>query len=250
MNVLLVSCLFLLMLFGSEALYRFTKIPSEWTRKFQHIFSGLVGACLPWMFSSPWEVAALGAVMTAVLFILRKSRFLTSLHDVKRQTHGEFYFLLSVVILAFLSWNGPRVFYFIPLLTLTFSDSLAAIVGTSYKKHIYSIQGHIKSLEGSATFLISTILTVLLPLLFLSELSPFLAILTALNIALIVTGVEAVGRNGLDNLLIPLSTYLLLVHLTTAPLALLSLEFAGLFGLAALLIHRLFFRSLDSSGEE
>jgi dolichol kinase len=212
--VLLMSFSFLTILFLAEVLYRFTKIPPEWTRKLQHVLSGCLAACFPWIFSSSKEVIALGVIMTLALFALRKSRFLTSLHDVKRETLGEFYFLLSAVILSILAWNKPPVFYFIPILTLTFSDSLAAIVGTAYKKHLYSIKGHIKSFEGSAAFFISTLFTVSLPLLFLSDVQPLPSILIALQVALITTCVEAVGRKGIDNLFIPLATFYLLAHLS------------------------------------
>jgi len=235
----LVSVFFLLILFAAECIYRLTKVPPEWTRKFQHVVSGLLAACFPWIFSTPIEVAALGAIMTLVMLVLRKSRFLTSLHDVKRESLGEIYFVLSVVILSFLAWDKPPVYYLIPILTLTISDTLAAIVGTAYKKRLYSITGHIKSLEGSAAFLISTLLTTSLPLLFLAGMPLLLSVLIAFNTAVLVTGVEAVCRKGSDNLFIPLSTFYLLVYLTSASVSLLTLELAGLLGLASFLTARL-----------
>jgi len=224
--ILVIGFIYLLIMFGAEELYRFTKVPPEWTRKLQHVLSGVLAAFFPWIFSSPKEVVILGLIMTVVLFGLRKSKFLTSLHEVKRKTFGEFYFLLSAVVLSILSWDNPG-FYFIPMLTLTFSDTLAAIVGSAYKRVTYTIKGHVKSLEGSAAFFISTFLTVHFSLLFLSDIGALPSMLIALNIALLVTLVEGVCRNGRDNILIPLSTYYLLRHLSNASLTLLTQELAA-----------------------
>jgi dolichol kinase len=238
--ILLVGFAYLLILLGAEGFYRFTKVPPEWTRKLQHVLSGTLAACFPWIFSSPKEVVALGIIMAAVLLVFRKSRFLTSMHEVKRKTFGEFYFLLAAVLLSILSWRTPS-FYFISMLTLTVSDTVAAIVGTTYQRVIYSIRGHTKSLEGSVVFLISTFLTVHLPLLFLSNVSPLRSILTALNIAILVTIVEALCRNGRDNVLIPLSTYCLLRHLTGASQTLLVQELGGCLGTGLIALSGFYF---------
>jgi phytol kinase len=220
--ILGIGLVYLVIMFGAEGLYRYTKIPPEWTRKLQHVLSGLLAACFPWIFSTPGEVVVLGAIMTAVLLVLRKSKFLSSMHGVKRKSFGEFYFLLSGVVLSILSWDRPE-FYFISMLTLTISDTLAAIVGTAYKRVTYSIKGHVKSLEGSAAFFVSTLFTVYLPLQFVSDLAPLIAV----NIALIVTLIEAVCKNGRDNILIPLSTFYLLSHCAGASVTLLVQELAG-----------------------
>jgi dolichol kinase/L-amino acid N-acyltransferase YncA len=225
--VLLLSASFLLIFLAAEGLYRWAHIAPEWTRKFQHLLSGLLSASFPWILSSPKEIVFLGALMAAALFTLKKSKFLTSLHDVKRETLGEFYFVLSTLILFLLSRDLPPVFYFIPMLILTFSDSLAAIVGTTYKKFTYSIQGHVKSLEGSTAFFISTFLIAHLSLLFLSPLEPLSSVLISLQIAILLTLVEAVSHKGLDNLLIPLVSFALLRHLSPAPIPLMILELIG-----------------------
>lgn len=238
--ILLIGFAYLLIMLGAEGLYRFTKVPPEWTRKLQHVLSGVLAACFPWIFSSSKEVVALGVIMAVVLLIFRKSRFLTSMHEVKRKTFGEFYFLLAAVVLSVLSWDNPS-FYFISMLTLTFSDTVAAMVGTTYKRVTYSIRGHIKSLEGSVAFFVSTFLTVHLPLLFLMDISPLPSILIALNIAFLVTIVEAVCRNGRDNILIPLSTYCLLSHLIGASQILLLQELGGCLGTGMFFLLGLYF---------
>jgi len=221
--ILFITSIYLAILLGAEALYRHTRIPTEWTRKLQHLLSGGLAACFPWIFASPKQVALLGAMMGVALLFFRKSRFLSSLHEVKRKTFGEFYFLLSAVLLSLFSWENPA-FYFISMLTLTCSDTVAAIVGSSYQRITYAIRGHVKSVEGSAAFFISTFLTVHLPLLFLAGTPALPSVLIALATALLVTLIEALCRNGRDNILIPLSTWLLLLHFHGAPVTKLLAE--------------------------
>jgi phytol kinase len=211
MIVCFIALIFVFIFALTEILYRTTSIAPEWTRKLQHISVGLLASCFPWIFSSPREVLFLGLIMAALL--LPSKKLLTSMHSVQRHSLGELYFTLSTVILAFLTHGLSPLFYFIPMLTLTCSDSLAALIGSTYQRATYSIQGHVKSLEGSTVFFVSTFLTVHLPLLFLSTVNHLQSVVIAVVIAFVTTLTEALSRKGIDNLLIPLMTFLLLVHL-------------------------------------
>ncbi len=217
-------------------------------RKIQHLLCGFLTACFPWIFSSPKEVAELGVALALILLICKKARLLSSLHEVSRKTSGEFYFILATTMLAFLSWNQPIAFYLIPILILTLSDALAALIGTAYKKAIYSIRGHSKSFEGSTVFFICTFLTVHLPLLFLSDFEPIQSVLIAIHIAIVTTFVEAVSGNGIDNLFVPLISFGLLLHLSQISTGLIAGELLSmvLFALGFLLRCLIFRRSLFS----
>jgi dolichol kinase len=236
--LLLVSFSFLLIMLSIEVLYRFSNSSTEWTRKLQHLLSGLLITSFPWIFSSSTEVITLAAVMVIVLVIFRKLKFLTSLHDVERKSYGEFYLLITAVILTILAQHRYLEYYFISILTLTISDLLAALVGTTYKKMTYTVKGHTKSWEGSITCFISTFLIVHLSLSFLSDIDHLRSVIIALQIALIVSIVEAVSRKGIDNLLIPLTTFFLLLHLSNSSTFLIINETIVLFvaGIAFLLV--------------
>ena len=103
--------------------------------------------------------------------------------------------------------------YFIAVLVLTVADSLAAVLGSTYKKKIYTVETHSKSLEGSAVFFLATFLIVHIPLLLMMDMDRLSTIMIALQVALVVTCLEAICLNGFDNVLIPIGTYYLLLKL-------------------------------------
>lgn len=222
---------FLGIMFLAEAMYRCLDVPAEWARKFQHFFSGLLIAAFPWILSSTTEVVVLGTVMGAVLITMRYTNCLHSLHDVKRVSHGEFYFLISAILLYWVAGAEHKALYFISILTLTVSDALAAVIGTTYKKVTFGETGRRKSLEGSVAFFVATFLIVHLPLLLMTDIGNLQTVLLAVQVALIVTAIEAISFKGIDNVLIPLSTFYLLLNFTGYPPQQLAWELACQFAI-------------------
>ena len=150
------------------------------------------------------------------MFIIRftdhfKKQLGDGLYGISRQSLGEIYFTVSV-ILCFYWADGKTLLYFIPILILTFSDLAAALIGTFYAKCPYKIVGGQKSLEGSITFFWVTFTFLLISIMLLSDLEKeaykFLGIIFLLTS--VVTIVEAVSWKGLDNLFIPLSLLIMM----------------------------------------
>jgi hypothetical protein len=114
--------------------------------------------------------------------------------------------------------HDRQVFYLISVLTLTISDSLAALAGTQYGVITYEVEEGRKSLEGSLVFFFITFLCVHLPLLLLTDFGRLESVLIALVIAILVTGFEAISLKGSDNIFVPLGTFFILVKMTRYPL--------------------------------
>jgi phytol kinase len=93
------------------------------------------------------------------------------------------------------------------------ADSSAALVGTTWGRRFYFIKHERRSVEGSLVFLAVAFLSISGPLLLLSDLDRSTVVLLALQLALLVTCVEAVSTRGIDNLLVPLATFILLLRL-------------------------------------
>jgi phytol kinase len=192
---------------------------SELLRKLAHLGTGLLAMSFPWIFSSLQPVLLVCGfalmLLGAVSFIPAvRSRLGASLYSVGRSSHGEFYFPIAVPILFWLA-RGDKLLYFIPLLVLTLADAVAAILGSIYVKLPYEGIGGSKSVEGSVAFFTVAFFAVHVPLLLSSQLSRPQSLLAALDIALVVTLLEAVSWRGLDNLVIPLGV-LLLLHVYSA----------------------------------
>jgi len=196
-------------------LYRRAANPDpEWLRKLAHIGTGLIASSFPWIFSSRTSVFIVCSLSVALLLAMRyllplRQRMSGVLDGVERQSFGEFYFPISVATLYALS-HGDKIFYVIPILVLTFADTVAALIGQEYGKHRYEASGSTKSWEGSVLFFTVTFLTVHIPLLLFTPVGRAESLFIALDIGLIVMMLEAIAWRGLDNVFIPLGVFALL----------------------------------------
>jgi dolichol kinase len=209
----LVGGAYLLLFAAVEMWYRTGRPPVEWTRKAAHVGGGLIAASFPWVLTSHWTVLALGAAFALILWGTRRMGWLRGIHGVARKSEGGLYFPLAIYLL-FLFGAGHAVFYLVAILTLVVADAMAALLGGSYGRTTYQVETDRRSIEGSVAFFVATFLCVHLPLLLLTELPREGTVVVALQVALIVTLLEAVSLRGNDNLIVPLVTFLLLFKMT------------------------------------
>jgi dolichol kinase len=181
----------------------------ELSRKITHIAVGLGSLFFPWVFQSILPVAILSFVFFVLLLGLMLSKRMQSIFQVGRKSLGALVFPLVIFLLFWLGKDQP-VFYVISLLVLTLSDSFAALVGQYYGKIPFSIDGHIKTVEGSLTFGLIAFLCILIPLILMTSMVPQQAVLLALGISLLVTAFELVSLAGSDNFFVPIGTWFLL----------------------------------------
>jgi phytol kinase len=219
-------------------------IGPESLRKLAHVGTGLLALSFPFVFSSLLPVVLVCGLavllLGAVSFIpALRSKLGASLYSVGRSSRGEFYFPAAVAILFWLA-HGDKLLYFIPILVLTLADAVAAVLGSIYVKVSYEGIGGNKSVEGSVAFFTVAFFAVHVPLLLFSQLSRPQTLLVALDIALVVTLLEAVSWHGLDNLIIPLGVLLLLHIYVTLPILFLVYR---LIGATVLLVLVLLYRS-------
>src|SRR5207248_6187645 len=116
------------------------------------------------------------------------------------------YFPLAVCVLWLLYLNTgdgepvrSRIGYLVPLLLLTLSDALAALVGVAYGRFQYTTPDGFKSLEGSFAFFLCSFVCVHVPLLLLTDRGRAETLLIAVLLAWLATMFEAIAWGGLDN---------------------------------------------------
>lgn len=207
-----IAGIFLTVFAIAEGWRRFGSPRPEWTRKLVHFGGGMVSLALPWLVRSHWTVLVLGAMLGGVLLLTRRLGLLRSVHGVARNSEGTVYFPIAVYLVFVLAADRP-ILYLISVLTLVVSDALAALVGTTYGRITYRVERDRRSIEGSAVFFLATFLAVHLPLLLLTGADRVVSVLVAIQIALLVTILEAISLEGADNLIVPVGTYLLLLKL-------------------------------------
>jgi len=139
----------------------------------------------------------------AFLIVVALSKYLhifRAIHSVQRPTWGEIYFAIAVGAVTLITQN--KWIYMAALLQMSLADGLAAIIGVRYgmKRH-YLIFGQVKSLVGTATFIVVSIL-ILIIFMHLSVTS--LSLMAILGLASAAAVIENIGVFGLDNLLVPI----------------------------------------------
>ena len=200
-----------------EAVRRHLPSQPEVSRKTVHLLGGLTALTFPYLFQSHWTVFGLALGFLAIGVVTKRAGLLQSVHGVARASSGAFYFPLAIYLIFVLSRARP-VLYFIAILVMSISDTLAALVGGTYGRVKFQVEGNLKSLEGSTVFFVVTFLCVHLPLLLVTGLGRLESVLIALVIAVLVTGFEAISLSGSDNIFVPFGTYYVLAKMTRLPL--------------------------------
>jgi phytol kinase len=190
----------------------------ELQRKAVHIGMGATVLSFPWLFQSLIPVFILASLAVAILACARSIPSLrkgagSPLYSVERDSHGEIYFTVSVALLYWLSGGDP-VQFCVPVLILTLADAAGALIGVRYGKLAYTTLSGTKSAEGSVTCFTVSFFAAHVPLLLATNLGRAEALLIAVCLAALCMLVEAVATRGLDNLVIPLGAWFLLVRLS------------------------------------
>ncbi|MFP4156225.1 MAG: diacylglycerol/polyprenol kinase family protein [Opitutales bacterium] len=192
-------------------LVRCFKLPPELSRKSIHVSLGLACLSFPWLFDRFWPVGLLCAASIGGLLWLRgqKGDLNAVLHGVLRDSWGELCFPIAVAVL-FLLKHDPIPDYLIPLLLLTLADAVGALIGVRYGQSKYSTDEGFKSLEGSLAFFLTAFICTHICLLLSTATGRTESLLIAAIIGLLVMLIEGISRRGMDNLWIPLVSYLLI----------------------------------------
>ncbi|MCL1787971.1 MAG: hypothetical protein FWG38_08270, partial [Defluviitaleaceae bacterium] len=199
------------------------RLTPEGSRKTIHLVMGCTALAFPYVFTYRQSVVYLGIVAVAALLFMRRNRALrqgigTALLGVQRKSLGDIYFVVAIV-LVFLMHHQPFE-YLIAIAVLTFADSIAALIGTSYGR--YNMAGHAeeaaKSREGSVMFFIVAFMCALIPLQLMTDIGRPEVLVISFLIGILAAMIEAVTRNGNDNLLLPLFTYSFLRYNIYQPL--------------------------------
>lgn len=188
----------------------------ETTRKLVHVASGLQAAAFPWMFETPWSVAAIAAGYAVLMAWTERSRRLESVHGVRRRTSGGLCYPAAVALVFALAHRRPEA-YVPAILVLALADAAAALVGSACGRTRYRAPGGRKSVEGSLAFFAVALPAVGIPLFVLTSLPLPSVMLWSGLVAAIACGLEALASGGTDNLLIPTGCCLVLLALSGGP---------------------------------
>jgi phytol kinase len=186
----------------------------ESTRKLVHAGAGVLAIPLPWIFSTSLPVLVMGIFFTAALLYTRRGGHLKSVHDVERVSLGEIIYPAAIYLSFVLTVDqGQRALFPIPILALAFADAVAGLAGMRYGRHIFTVFGQKRSLEGSLAFLLTCTITTLAVLTIGTDLGTGRALAVAAAVGLTGAVLEAVSIFGSDNVTVPVGVSLVLLRL-------------------------------------
>jgi len=187
--------------------------PPEYTRKFVHIFVGLIVSICPLLFKSNVQLIALSSLFIIINGFLIKSNKIASMHVTTRKSYGTLYFPFSVLILSYFWWDKP-ISFILAILVMTISDPIAAIIGKNGQT-VYMPWRDQKTRRGSLAMFGSTLIIIMLGTDLLTRIYgaaffiPFPVLIgVSIFTALSATLAESVSYRGSDNLSTPIVTFL------------------------------------------
>jgi dolichol kinase len=176
----------------------------ELRRKFTHITVGIFVASWPWLLT--WRtIQFLGLAMLLVIFINRHFDLFRFNKGLRRETYGDYFFALAITVCALLTTH--KVFFAIAVLQLALADGVAAVAGRKYgTKWKYTVFNHSKTVIGSMAFWFVSLGILGVGTLFAQdEIDANSYGLLIILAPPLLTIIENLSPQGLDNLLIPVA---------------------------------------------
>jgi phytol kinase len=190
----------------AEGLHRTTPVSPEVTRKIVHIGVGNVILLAWWLNTPTWMGVSASVVFSLVALLSYWLPILPGINSVGRVSLGTFFYAVSVGVLTLAFWpSGYPAFAVLGILTMTWGDGMAALIGQAYGRHPYQLWGMTKSWEGSGTMLGVTFGVTLGVLVGVYGVSGT-TIAIAFMVAISATALEAFSKFGIDNLTVPLGS--------------------------------------------
>jgi phytol kinase len=191
---------------SAELLKSFLPDDPEITRKVVHIGTGNVILLAWWLDVPTWVGISASVIFSIVTLLSYRYPILASVSGVGRQSWGTFFYALSIGLL--IAWFWPLQlpqYAAIGVLTMTWGDGLAALIGQRWGQHPYQVWGMTKSWEGSLSMAGVSFL-IIYGVLSMTQGQDVAMGVSAIAISILVSTLEAFSKWGIDNLTVPLAS--------------------------------------------
>ncbi|MEM4258937.1 MAG: SEC59/DGK1/VTE5 family protein [Candidatus Thermoplasmatota archaeon] len=181
------------------------------SRKILHILTGNIAFILP-LFETR-EIMAFVAAGPFIVFTFLMSPYspLKSFRGKTSQAGHSFglvYYAIAWTVLAYLFFDH-KVIIAVGILSMSYGDGLASLVGVRFGKKKYQVVHDVKSFIGSFAMFVCTFIVLLVAVFFYQVSFSYHLLLVAVVIAWVAMFVEGVTPFGLDNLSVPFITAVL-----------------------------------------
>ncbi len=126
------------------------------------------------------------------------------IEDVERKSYGTIFYCLSLFILIWLFWYEDPYALIAGFFIMTFGDGLAGLIGKSFKSKNWIIFKQKKSLFGTFTMFLASLIVVCL----IGYVQNYSFSFNYFAIAFLATFLEQFSVLGIDNFIVPISSSL------------------------------------------
>lgn len=197
-------------LFITSLLKRKLNCSDETSRKIVHIFVSFTWIIMIYFFGDSWHLIVPPATFVILNYLsYKKDTFkMIERKNKSKASLGTVYYPISMVILSILTIIDKRfiVPYGIGMFCMAFGDGLAPYFSQKYKSYEFKILGLKKTVSGTLTVFLCSLLVILA---FTLCFNAPLSILAIIIISLSASILELIGTEGLDNLTLPIGTAIL-----------------------------------------
>lgn len=191
----------------------FEKRGEEASRKFIHIMLGNWWFIAMYFFTNVWFAIFVPITFVIINYVSYKQDLIKVMERKNQDGLGTVYYAVSLFILAIVSFGiyQKPILGLIPNVIMAYGDGFAAVVGKCIKSKTYKVGETKKSIAGSITmFIISLIfITIFLTTRYTFEL--WQTVLIGIVMSGIVTIIEAISVKGIDNISVPVSMLVMLL---------------------------------------
>lgn len=185
---------------------RYRPEQQELSRKVVHIGMGAV-IPLAWYFDIPAVIAIPFAVfVTLGTAINHRWRMIPAVEDVDRNSYGTIAYGMAITLLLLMYWPERADSVCAGVLVMALGDGLAGLIGREVRSPRWSILKQSKSVVGTSTMLVVSLLVVIGLAGCIGRDPGWPA---AMAMAAAATGLEQLSPGGIDNLTVPLAVSLL-----------------------------------------
>ena len=218
-----ITMLYIIVAVGIMLLARkYLTIPDELFRKILHFI--LLGAYIPLVFAfETWWMAAIFAIsliiiLFPVLSVAGKIPMFSSFMNERKKGELKSSMVLAVGMMALsicICWGlfGEKYLVLATVYAWGVGDGFAALIGKRFGKHKikWKPADGKKSIEGSLTMFLCSLISVFTVLLFRGGIGIAMCFATAILAAVMCTIAELCAKNGLDTVICPVSAMLVII---------------------------------------
>ncbi len=190
----------------------FENYGKEASRKFIHIMLGNWWIIAMYFFDNVIYASFVPATFVIINYLSYKKDIIKVMErsDNKQEGLGTVYYAISLLILSIVTFGiikKPEL-GLVAVFIMAYGDGLAAVIGKKINSFKYKIKDTEKSLAGSLTMFIITLIIISLYLLYINS---ALMVIKAVVVSTIITLIEGISIKGTDNITVPISAFLILL---------------------------------------